>query len=80
MKILSPDTFNEIKESHSGLYFFAAIFGIGVFFIMLLAFGLLKIIIELAIKHYYYVLGIIAAILFFKIKRRKKVEHPNRQI
>ena len=83
MRILSPDAINEIKENHSGLYVIAVMCGVGLFFIILMTFGLLRIVIELAIKHYYYAGAIIGVILFIKIRSRnkkKKNENPDRQI
>ncbi len=72
MRIFSPDAINEIKENHSGLYVMAVICGVGLFFVILITFGLLRIAIELAIKHYYYAGAIIGIILFLKIRSRNK--------
>lgn len=85
MRVLSPDAINEIKEDHTGLYVAALMIGAVLFFIILITFGVLRIVIEMAIKHYYYAFGIIAIFLFLKIRKRKKkakqemqYEYPNR--
>lgn len=73
MRILSPDPIIEKNNGHAGQYILAFVIGICILLVFFVGIKILSVGLSFAIKHYYYVLGLIGLFLLYKIMRKRKI-------